>query len=284
MANSVFVSTGQFPVTTTVAIETLIEAGVRAIELSGGTWTADLNREVSKYRNEVSLQVHNYFPPQESEFVFNLASPDWEVTGRTLECMKRSIELSSALGAQRYSVHAGFLIDPPVSFLGASWSALPRTPLSQAEEIFIKSIELLAAYAEAYNIDLLVENNVLTKGTMEQCGADVLLMASPEQIVRGLEALPESVELLMDVAHLHVTAHTLGIDPVEALRDTSMRVGGFHLSDNDGSRDSNEPISEDSWFWGLLSQSAKFATLEVRPVPNIDWVQQIGFTTSLWPI
>ena len=62
----------------------------------------------------------------------------------------------------------------------------------------------------------------------------------------------ENLGLLLDVAHLHVSARSLGFDAAEFIRRTAPRVVAVHLSDNDGTRDDNRPVRADSWFWEPL--------------------------------
>lgn len=279
---SVFVSTGSFYGPPSVAIGRLLESGVRDIELSGGVPHSGLYESVLAHRARAKLQVHNYFPPADPPFVFNLASVDEQIRDRTIACMKEAVALSARLGAEQYGVHAGFLVDPPVSFLGQTWQSLERTDLSLAQGIFVDSVIELHDHAERTGVELLIENNVLTTGTRDEGGDDVLLMASAEQICDLMVRLPAGVGLLMDVAHLKVTAATLGFDPVEGLQATSRFVRGYHLSDNNGVSDSNGGITADSWFWSCLDSGVPTATLEVAPAPNVDFRAQVELVKELW--
>ncbi len=279
---SVFVSTGSFAMPPAAAIGVLLDAGIRDIELSGGAPHQGLRESVLAHRAEASLQVHNYFPPADPPFVFNLASVDDQIRDRTLACMKEAMALSTLLGAERYGVHAGFLVDPPVSFLGRTWQSLERADLSVAQSLFVDSVTELHEHAERTGIELLIENNVLTTGTRDEGGDDVLLMASAEQICDLMVRLPAGVGLLMDVAHLKVTAATLGFDPAQALQATSRFVRGYHLSDNDGMSDSNGGVTADSWFWSCLDPGVPTATLEVAPSPDVDLLAQAELAKELW--
>ena len=279
---SVFVSTGSFAMRPAIAVGILLDAGIRDIELSGGVAHEGLHDSVLTHRDHANLQVHNYFPPADPPFVFNLASVDEQIRHRTLTCMKEAIALSAMLGAERYGVHAGFLVDPPVSFLGRTWKSLDKAVLSVAQGLFVESIIELQAHAKRTGIELLIENNVLTTGTRDEGGDEVLLMASPEQICDLMAQLPDGVGLLMDVAHLKVTASTLGFDPVAGLEVTSPFVRGYHLSDNDGMSDSNGGVTAESWFWPYLDHQVPTATLEVAPAPDVDFFIQVELAKELW--
>jgi sugar phosphate isomerase/epimerase len=264
------------------AIGILVAAGIRDIELSGGMPHTGLYDSVLAHRHGANLQVHNYFPPADPPFVFNLASVDEQIRKRTLTCMKVAIELSAMLGAARYGVHAGFLVDPPVSYLGRTWKSLNQAELSVAQSLFVDSVTELHAHAERTGIELLVENNVLTTGTRDEGGDEVLLMASAEQICHLMNQLPDGVGLLMDVAHLKVTAATLGFDPVAGLKATSRYIRAYHLSDNDGMSDSNGKVTAESWFWPHLDPKVTTATLEVAPNADVDFSVQTEIAKELW--
>jgi len=281
-SGSVFVSTGSFALHPATAVGILLDAGIRDIELSGGVPHEGLHDSILALRGHVNLQVHNYFPPADPPFVFNLASVDEQIRERTLTCMREAIVLSATLGAERYGLHAGFLVDPPVSYLGRTWKSLERADLSVAQDHFVDSVSELHAHAERTGIELLIENNVLTAGTRDEGGDEVLLMASAEQICILMAQLPDGVGLLMDVAHLKVTAATLGFDPAAGLEATSRFVRGYHLSDNDGMSDSNGGVTAESWFWPYLDPEVPTATLEVAPSPNVDLFMQAELAKELW--
>lgn len=278
----VFVSTGSFGGAPADAVTRLISSGVNEIELSGGTPDEGLADALLAFRGRATMQLHNYFPPADPPFVFNLASTSGEIRERTLDCMSDALALSAQVGAQRYSVHAGFLVDPPVAYLGATWRTLERADLDEAHRLFVDSVVELKDRADRFGIALLVENNVLTVGTRDQCGDDVLLMASGQQICDLMEQLPAGVGLLMDAAHLKVTAATLGFDPMAVLKDVASYTQGYHLSDNDGMSDSNRPVTADSWFWKGLDPNVDFATLEVSPADGTDLYAQVELTDLMW--
>lgn len=281
--SKIYVSTGSFRGPTRAAVERLAAAGVPGLELSGGGKHYDgLANDLRIWRSQFDLQLHNYFPPPPLPFVFNLASSNQEIRERTIACMTQAIEMSAMLGAPAYSFHAGFLADPEISALGATWPKLERTPLATAEAHFIEAVKVLAEVAEEKAVSLLVENNVLTVGTCKSAGDDVLLMASAEQIERLMSRLPSSVALLMDVAHLKVTSETLGFDPYAALNRLSPIIMAYHLSENDGTVDSNHPVMKDSWFWEALRPDAQFVTLEVSPAFGTDFRQQVELVSMNW--
>lgn len=278
----IYVSTGSFRVTTEQAVQALQSVGLARIELSGGPVTAGVLRYLSQLCENTQFQLHNYFPVLGPPYVFNLASTDPAIRGRTIDNMLMALEISHFLGATRYGVHAGFLVDPPVKALGNTWDELPRSDVAQAKDLFLTSVFQLATFANDLGIELMIENNVLTSGTCQNGGPDVLLMASSADILELAKDFPKGAGVLLDVAHLKVTSQTLGLDPVDEITRTNPEVVSYHLSDNDGTTDSNQPVSEESWFWPHLKPEILSATLEVSPDGDVDLVAQLELARSCW--
>lgn len=282
MTRTVFFSTGAFKNSAVDTIDLLGKHGVRDIELSAGAITPDIEKEVIARSADFNLQVHNYFPPADNPFVYNLASSNPLIRQKTIDAMKNSVELTASINSNVYSLHSGFLVDPPVTYLGGTWQGLEKESPERALENFVKSVQELNNYSQNLGVSLLVENNVLNTGTMLSSGEDVLLMASPDQIIETMKLLPEQVSLLLDVAHLKVSCHTLKLDQVQSIRDINSLVGGYHLSDNDGTADSAGLVSEESWFWKELREDVSFATLEVKTTTWTESEEQVLLSRSLW--
>ena len=83
-----------------------------------------------------------------------------------------------------------------------------------------------------------------------------------------MENTPDNVGLLIDVAHLKVSAQALKFDKIEFLNKSKLWVRGFHLSDNDGTKDSNEMINDNAWFWPVVKKKLDYYSIEVY---NVDY-------------
>jgi sugar phosphate isomerase/epimerase len=260
----ILISTGGFRNQTAVATsEQLLAAGIRDIELSGGLPAPDLLDGLRQLRGRANFRLHNYFPPPPEAFVFNLATPDPVLAERCMAHVRQAIQWSTELGSQVYGFHAGFLIDPAVSELGRSIGQRRLHDRQQCLELFIERVDRLADFAREQGCDLLIENNVLSELNHESFGTDPFLMSTPEEARLIMENTPDNVNLLLDVAHLKVSARSLGYDPAGFFSLCGEWIRSYHLSDNDGLADSNESISEDSWFWPHLDPAIRDATLEV---------------------
>ena len=79
------------------------------------------------------------------------------------------------------------------------------------------------------------------------------------------------VGLLVDVAHLKVSARTLKFKPEEYIIKLNKFIKAYHLSDNNGLADENKNVSSKSWFWNYIKKDAKYCTLELKnlDIPNV---------------
>lgn len=258
--------------------QAFLEAGIRSVELSGGQYDRDNLARLKLMVDIVNFQVHNYFPPPEIPFVFNLASLDSETHRTSFEHAKKAIRWGIELDRPVYSFHAGFLLDPDVSELGKRVGNRPLFDREQALVVFIESVNDLAEFARQEGARLLIENNVLSANNYRVFGANPFLVASADEARYVMENTSSNVHLLVDVAHLKVSANSLGFDPVAFLEECHTWIEAYHLSDNDGTRDSNEPIKLDSWFWPHLKRGLDYYSLEIYNIETEGLLEQVRIT------
>ena len=117
-------------------------------------------------------------------------------------------------------------------------------------ERFEDSVVTLKARAAELGVALLLENNV---DAVPREGLSHLLLVSGSDALRFFEkwGCPE-IGLLLDVAHLRVSATHKGFDAEQAVEVVAPWIRAVHLSDNDGFKDSNQICREESWFWRSL--------------------------------
>lgn len=271
----IFVSTGgrRDQTAATTALE-YYRRGIRDVELSGGAYSQSYESDLKALPEGVRLQVHNYFPPPAKPFVFNLASADKETAALSLAQVRKAMRLAVSLGRPIYSFHAGFRIDPKVSELGEKLACRQMMDRARALDVFTERVAVLAKEARHAGVTLLVENNVLNAANLAIHGEDPLLLTQPDEIDSFMVNAPSNVGLLLDVAHLKVSAQALGFDLVNAHAQLKRWIRGYHLSDNDGSADSNEPVTHASWFWDHLVRGLDYYTLEVYRTSVQDLVAQ----------
>tara|TARA_X000001036_G_C20474272_1_gene722906 strand:+ start:16 stop:867 length:852 start_codon:yes stop_codon:yes gene_type:complete len=260
----IYISTGGYK--NSVASETVKlfhENGIKNIELSGGLFSIDLKQDLFKYKESISFQVHNYFPPPEEPFVFNLASMNEDINKKSLNHAKKAINWASELGGNAYSFHAGFLIDPKPRELGKKINKRNLFNRESAIQIFINNVNEIADYAKSHSIAILIENNVLSHGNLIEFGNDPLLMTTPEECAYIMEQTNYNVNLLIDVAHLKVSANSLKYDPSSMFKTCDKWIVAYHLSDNNGLSDTNDSFNEESWFWKYVKKDCNYYSIEV---------------------
>ena len=99
-------------------VKTLIDIGIKDIELSGTCYSEDNIKDLGKFLEFSNLQIHNYFPPPKEPFVLNLASMDEVIAKKTFDHIMSAIDVCTELNCKYYSFHAGFLCDIKINELG----------------------------------------------------------------------------------------------------------------------------------------------------------------------
>lgn len=278
--NMVFMSTGGIShLPATEAVLPLLEAGLTHFELSGGTYSPTMHENLLELKERATFQVHNYFPPPVQPFVFNLASSNPDISQISINHVKAAVRLAVELNRPIYSFHAGFLLDPQPKELGKRIPARPLFDRKEALSLFLERVNSLADYARKYGVKLLIENNVVSANNYAEFGDNPLLMTSADEAATIMENTPSNVGLLIDVAHLKVSANTLDFDPVTMLETVDRWIEAYHLSDNDGLSDSNEAVRDDSWFWPYIKSGLNYYSLEIYRVSTEVLVEQHKLVT-----
>lgn len=277
----IYVSTGGFREKTAAAVSAeLLSAGIESVELSGGAYSETLLSDLQDLADGIHFQVHNYFPPPADPFVLNLGSLDSEVAARSIAHVEQALRWCVALGADRYSFHAGFLLDPKVDQLG---KRIPNSKLYDRDEcieVFVSRVSRLAEIAETAGIALMIENNVLSANNAAEFSANPLLMCEPQECEKILALIPDSVGLLVDVAHLKVSSNSLNFDPSTMFTICRDRIAAYHLSDNNGLEDSNKPFDDNAWFWPHLKTDVNYYSVEVYGCTADQLLQQVQLVQS----
>ena len=281
----IFISTGGFKSEKSInSINKLMGKGIYDIELSGGEYEVDQIKKIiseKKLHKLLNLQVHNYFPPPPTPFVFNLGSLDKEISKISMNHALNSIKLASRLKSKYYSFHAGFLLDPQVKELGKKIKKRETYNREIAKNIFIERVNTLAKFAETKNITLLIENNVLSLNNLEEFKENILLMVDESECTEIMNRVRNNVKMLVDVAHLKVSSNSLNFDRISFLKKLDKWIFAYHLSDNNGKSDSNEKIRLDSWFWPYIKNNLDYYSIEVYGEEPEELVKQKELTQRM---
>jgi sugar phosphate isomerase/epimerase len=248
------------------AIEEFVSAGIRNIELSGGTdyyvgYEDDILRLQDKYN--LNLLVHNYFPPPKENFVLNLASLDDEIYIKSIQSLCRSIQLSHKIGAKRFGFHAGFFVDMNIKELGS----LVEKKIVEKRELSIKRFceAFKKLQEESRGLDLYIENNIYSYSNYQVFCNQLPFMLLTYKDYSELKKLL-NFKLLLDLAHLKVTINTLQLNFDEEFDRMISESDYLHISENNGKHDQNLEFNKKSdlvRILGMHNLRDKTITIEV---------------------
>jgi len=250
------------------SVECLAKEGFKNIELSGGTKRDEraINKLLElKEKYNLKYRCHNYFPPPANDFVMNLASDSNEIYDNTLNVINESLDLSVILSSNKYGFHAGFLTDISKSEIG---KVVKGRELFDKDEALLRFKNRVEAIQENNKSDvkLYIENNVVSQNNYANFGnRNCFLMTSYFDVMQLKKEL--NFNLLLDVAHLFVSANTLGKDFSEEFFALNALSDYLHISDNNGLSDENKRLSTGSEIYRALSLadlSNKTFTLEIN--------------------
>ena len=201
-----------------------------------------VNAPVKKY-------AHNYFPAPKIPFVLNLASSNDTIRNQSIEHCINGLELSKKANAPFFSAHAGFCIDPHPDELGRKLVLSKSFDRNKHWQLFIQSIKAVANKAQQLGLKFLIENNVLASVNIHPDGSNPLFCCEADEMLKMLtEVNHPNVGLLVDTAHLKVSANTLKFNANEAIKKIADKILCVHHSDNDGSFDTNDKLTDSYWF------------------------------------
>ena len=267
-----YISTGGFNLPPTQIIKKFIFNNINNIEISGGRYEKNLFNKILNF-NKIKISIHNYIPFYKKTFVFNLASNKKKILNKSLAMAKKSIDLVSLNKSKFYTFHAGFLFDPKVNMLGDKPAPNKFFNRNVAIKNFVKNVKLLNSYAKKKGVNLLIENNIVSK-KQYLLHNYVPLMCDIEETKKIMNLLPKSIKILLDLAHLKVSSNVLGFSKSEYISKLDRYIDAYHLSDNNGLFDQNKIFDKKCWFWEFIKNNKKFCTVEVYK-QNIKKLKQL---------
>ncbi len=264
MKNNISISTGGYKnLTGAQAIKFLKKNKIFSIELSGGKYSKNQLKQILSFKKKLKLRVHNYFPPPKEPFVINLASENEKILNKSINQIKKAILLVKKLGGDTYSFHAGFRLDPNFKLLGKKFEKIEMISKKKALKNFAKQTKKISQFAKKKNINILLENNVVTKKNYNRFKGNPFLLTNHNDVKIFFKSMPQNVKLLIDVAHLKVSAKTEKFDPIKSLKIMNRYAKGYHFSDNNGYSDTNEPFKKNAWFLPHIKKNLEYYSIEV---------------------
>lgn len=238
-------------------IENLVNVGITKIELSGGSKPySNLYSDLEMLKSEYNLDYlcHNYFPPPNEDFVFNLASMDKDIYNKSWNHALSAIELCKRLQISKIGFHAGFLFDIPLNEIGKIIEKKTLVDKANATHLFLNTIDTLQK--EAGEIKMYIENNVLSNDNYKNFSHTNPFLLVDSKDYYELNKT-HSLHLLLDIAHLKVSSQTLSNDFYTECSDLLAKTDYIHLSDNDGENDTNQSLNIDGDIWKFIVEKKK---------------------------
>ncbi len=257
------------------AIKFLKKNNIFCIELSGGKFSKNQINKITPFKNKLNLKIHNYFPPPREPFVINLASSNKMILKKSIDHIKKSILFAKKVGDNFYSFHAGFRLDPNFKSLGKKIKKINMTSKKKALKNFIQQTIKISKFAKKHKVNILIENNVLTKKNLNTFKDNPFLLTNYLDVENFFKRMPKNVRLLLDVAHLKVSANTEKLDPIKSLKKMNKYAMGYHFSENNGLTDSNQPFNHKAWFLPYIKKNLNYYTIEVYNTSPNKLKQQI---------
>lgn len=198
--------------------------------------------------------VHNYFPVPEESVVVNIASLNDQILKRSIQHIKTAIDFSTKIGAELYTFHPGFLVDPK----GISetehnydfqWDNLTfsNKNFELAFDTMLQSMDRIVSYANQKNMRVAFE----TEGSFHRRA--YLLMQHPEEYEKLFkEYASGDLGINLNISHLNLAAKAFGFSRESFVDLVSDYVVAIEMSHNNGREDQHLPLIGNAWYWPVI--------------------------------
>lgn len=238
-------------------IETYVKNGINNIELSGGVnYEENVINILIKLKEKYGLNyiIHNYFPPPKEDFILNIASEDRTNRNRSIKFIKDTIDLGEKIDAFQYTFHAGYAKKMKLTDEKYFKPTKGKIDWKQTYKYFYESIDILKDYSKN-KIKLGIEN-LFPYDEKENYSIMCTLEEIEEYLLKYKD--DENIGLLIDLGHLNVAGHYMDFNPETVskylLENYKDSIFEFHISQNNGTEDSHDPISIDSCQLSLIKK------------------------------
>ncbi len=224
------------------------ENGIYSVELSAPHPYEPLEKVrelLLEYRHKgFRFTIHNYFPPQQRDFVLNIASLDDNIRSQCRNLVGEALKLARDIESPIYGIHMGYLADGDADSRGI----FQFKPEKNSRSLCLKQMTAFIkdTTKEISNGMILILENLFPGRT-----GNFSLGCTFEEIKKIMSLVPDQVGLLLDLGHLNISSQVLGFDKYVFLdkyvAELGDRIHEIHLSENNGLEDEHLPLKEDSW-------------------------------------
>ena len=198
-----------------------------------------------------------------------MSSINKKIRNDSVNSIKKIINISDKFNSKKVGIHAGFLFDYDVKNKKIISNNLTNKNI--ALDLFIHSYNQLKNYADKKNIKLYLENNVIDKPLLKKFNNQIPLLLLDFNDYLNLKK-KINFNLLFDTGHLKVSTKTLKINFKNEFIKFSKASDYYHISDNNGIKDSNEQINFNSQMFKLIRNiqdiHKKDLTIEVKSLKS----------------
>ena len=78
-----------------------------------------------------------------------------------------------------------------------------------------------------------------------------------------------------------MSANTLKFSAIDYLNGFYNSISAYHFSDNLGLEDSNDEITDESWFWPYINKGLDYYSLEIYNIPERTQSQQLRLVSEI---
>lgn len=229
-------------------IEQYANAGIKNIELSGGTkYYEGIESDLVQLRKKYGLNYvcHAYFPPPKEDIVVNLAACNDNIYRKSIKHYENCIEMLKRLEIKTLSIHAGFLVEVTTEEIGKKISNTIIYDEYKAYDRFVSAYQYIDGLCKKEDIEFYLENNVFSLENYESFEHNNYFMMTDSQ---SIEKMRKDLEfkLLLDLGHLHVSTNTLNLDFEQECEKLGKQAKWIHLSHNNGYIDQHLALNEGS--------------------------------------
>jgi sugar phosphate isomerase/epimerase len=208
----------------------------------------DFSKIIKKFN--FNYIIHHYFPPPKEPFVINLASESPIIRHKSVNQLINSIEFCANHQISLFSFHAGFRADPDINF---HFNRNNIQKYQDAFQHFVDSVVTIVEFAETRNVNIAIENNVISEYNLIQGKNELLLMCEYREFQDLFKHInSKNLGILLDLGHLKVTSKTQNFNPnnfIDAIRSNIFMI---HLSNNDGKIDQHKCFKRGDWIANLI--------------------------------
>lgn len=231
------------------AVDELTSAGITKIELGSNHAPISKNEPLNlpTHGPEQEYIVHNYFPPQENDFILNIASRYPQIREKSIRFIKNSVNWCYRRKIRYYTIHPGFFAEA-ISQLGqkgknhnfdlkfSKISTKARKRKRTIEET-IKVIVKLYDFASG-KLQLLIEN----QGSKTSKGATLFDSLEEFQLLK--QSVGDKLEFNFNLAH--ATLSGINIEDKKVFYYIHKSSPFFETSEIRGIYDSHLPLQAGS--------------------------------------